>query len=48
MSWARPVKHWIKRWPLAAYVHLLFGVEWLLVLAFQSVAAPIVAMFIGA
>ncbi len=48
MSWFKPVKHGIKRWPLAAYVLLVFGVEWLLVLAFQSVTAPIVALFIGA
>ncbi len=48
MSWLKPVKHGIRRWPLAAYVFLLFGVEWLLVLAFRSMAAPIMALFIGA
>ena len=48
MSRLRCVTHWIKRWPLAAYMLLLFGMEWLLVFLFQSVATPIVALFIGA
>lgn len=48
MSRFRPVKHWIRRWPLAAYMILLFGVEWLLVWAFQSTTAPMAALFIGA
>lgn len=48
MSWLKSVKHWIKRWPLAAYVLLLFGVEWLLLWAFQSTTTPIVALVIGA
>lgn len=48
MSWLKPIKHWIKRWPLAAYVLLLFGVGWLLVWAFQSTTTPSVALFIGA
>lgn len=48
MSLLRNVKHWIMRWPLAAYVLLVFGMEWLLVLALQTVATPFVALFIGA
>ncbi len=48
MSWLKSIKHSIKRWPLAAYVLLVFGLEWLLVLAFQTVATPLVALFIGA
>jgi hypothetical protein len=43
MSQFRPIRHWIKRRPLAAYVLLAFGMEWLLVLALQAVATPIVA-----
>ena len=48
MSWFASAIHWTKRRPLAAYVLLLFGAEWLLVLAFQSAATPIVALFLGA
>jgi uncharacterized protein len=48
MSRLKSIKHAIKRWPLAAYVLLVFGMEWLLVLAFQAVATPVVALLIGA
>ena len=47
MSRLKCVRHWITRWPLAAYVLLVFGMEWLLVLALQDVATPLVALFIG-
>ena len=32
MSRFRWINHWIRRWPLAAYLFLVFGLEWLLVL----------------
>jgi membrane protease YdiL (CAAX protease family) len=48
MSRLRYVTHWIKRWPLAAYIVLVFGLEWLLVLLLQSIATPMMALFIGA
>ncbi len=44
----RSIKHWIKRRPVAAYMLLVFGMEWLLVLALQTVATPFKALFIGA
>jgi len=47
MSWLKPIRYWIRRRPLAAYVLLVFGFEWLLFLAFRSAAAPAVALLIG-